>query len=634
MLWLLPITSFCAAALLLMFGHDRPGRLASGAVAAMLMGVTLTAMAVAGSWEGTWTFSPALELSARLVPISAAVALLVPAVALPVVLFAAVHEPRAGLTRQVGLLVLFVGAMQLLVIADDLLTLLIGWELVGACSWALIAHDWRNSTTLHDAGWAFLATRFGDLGLFLAAMAAFAATGSLAFADLGRLEGMPLQLLTFGVLLSAAAKSAQLPFSFWLFNAMSGPSPASALLHAATMVAAGAYLLARLHPVLDTVAWFAPVVLALGLATALAGGVVAVLQPEAKKLLAASTSAHYGLMFVALGAGYPGVAIVHLVVHAWFKSLLFLGAGVASAVSGRHHMHNMALGRSLPVTAALVGSAGLALAGIPPLGGAWSKDLVGAAAGNAGHWWAWGVFLAGGLSACYAMRWQWLVFGPGATAASGAQPKGLTLLALALPALVTLALSLLWLPSIHEVAAHWLQTPLPSPPAWQLMASILLAASGLYAGWWLAREHPGLGRSGMAARLAGWLGLPGLAHAAVARPAHTLARMTARFDDRVVDRLPQILAGTAQALAGQTTRCDHGVVDRLPQLAARLGAWLAQAGSRVIETITDGIVEGTAWLVGITGTQSRRLESGLAHHYLVWVATGAMLMILLLLLEI
>ncbi|MGY8822312.1 MAG: proton-conducting transporter transmembrane domain-containing protein, partial [Pseudomonadales bacterium] len=147
------------------------------------------------------------------------------------------------------------------------------------------------------------------------------------------------------ILLACAAKSAQLPFSPWLFAAMSGPTPVSALLHAATMVAAGVYLLIRLHQTLDAVAWFAPLAIGLGLATALAGGVVASLQGHAKKLLAASTSSHYGLMWLAVGAGYPGAALLHFVTHAFFKAGLFLAAGIAEHHVGSYSLGDMRLGR-------------------------------------------------------------------------------------------------------------------------------------------------------------------------------------------------------------------------------------------------------------------------------------------------
>ena len=238
-------------------------RWTGGGLAALTCGtLALTLMlalwAAAGGWTGTLSWNAALQLQAGLTRLSAVVAVLVPAVALPVLGYAAAHEDSRGLGRLIALLLAFVGAMELLVVAADLLTLLIGWELVGACSWALIGHRWRDADNPRAGQYAFVMTRCGDLGLFLAAMAAFAGTGTFTYAGLAQLDGALLHLLVFGVLLSAAAKSGQLPFAPWLFRAMAGPTSVSALLHAATMVAAGAYLLIRLQPVLDRVAWFAP----------------------------------------------------------------------------------------------------------------------------------------------------------------------------------------------------------------------------------------------------------------------------------------------------------------------------------------------------------------------------------------
>ncbi|BBI65522.1 hypothetical protein HSBAA_PA_1250 (plasmid) [Vreelandella sulfidaeris] len=304
-------------------------------------------------------------------PASAVFAIVVPLIATLIIAYSAYHEsepvsegvPTRPPVRLVALLTAFVGAMELLVLAEDLVTLLIAWELVGACSWALIAHEWQEGDNLRDAAWAFLVTRFGDLGLYIAAAAAFAGTGSFAFADLSQLDGWLLDVFVAGAVLAAAAKSAQVPFSPWLFAAMSGPTPVSALLHAATMVAAGIYLVIRLHAEMAAVAWFGPVAITLGLATALAG-VVAYLQRHAKKLLAASTSAQYGLMWLAVGAGFPGVALVHFVTHAFTKAALFLAAGIAERHVGSYSLNTMRLGRLLPGIAVATMVASLALAGL------------------------------------------------------------------------------------------------------------------------------------------------------------------------------------------------------------------------------------------------------------------------------
>ncbi len=322
-----------------------------------------------------------------------------PLVALPIVAYAGFHElsddasGRAGHggARLLALIVAFVGAMQWLVLANDLLTLLIAWELIGACSWALIGYRWGETEVTRQALTAFLTTRCGDLGLYIAAAAVFAGSGGFGYADLAALDGALLDVAVAGIVLAAAAKSAQLPFSAWLFAAMAGPVPVSALLHAATLVAAGLYLLARLQPILDGVAWFAPLVIALGLATALAGALTAICQGHAKKLLAASTSSQYGLMWLAVGAGFPAVALVHFVAHAFMKAGLFLSAGLAAHESGSYQLAGMRLGRRLPGVAATTLISSLALAGMIPLGSAWSKEQIASAASQQAVWLALGV---------------------------------------------------------------------------------------------------------------------------------------------------------------------------------------------------------------------------------------------------
>lgn len=184
-------------------------------------------------------------------------------------------------------------------------------------------------------------------------MALYSATGSFDYAGIATLEGTFQWIVAFGILLSAASKAGQVPFSPWLFRAMAGPSSVSALLHAATLVAAGAYIIARLEPSLSLAPGFSVAAISIGLITALAGGVTGVLQNHAKRLLAASTSAQLGFMFVAVGAGYPGIAVLHLIVHATFKAPLFLSAGLAGDAAGSYRLDKMMLGQSLPIVGGL-----------------------------------------------------------------------------------------------------------------------------------------------------------------------------------------------------------------------------------------------------------------------------------------
>ena len=244
MLWSVSLLPLLMGAVLAVSGTKSRRSLALSAAGVTGITLALAVMATMSHWTGTWQWSDSLALSSRLTPLSSLVAILVPLVALPVTVNAALNEQGPGLARLVGLMLVFMGGMQLVVIANDLLTVLMGWELIGACSWALIAHDWRNREAPASALYAFVTTRFGDLGLFVAVLILYRQSGSLSFDAIAALDPASLQIVAFALLLSAMAKAGQLPFSAWLFRAMAGPASVSALLHAATLVAAGAYLLA------------------------------------------------------------------------------------------------------------------------------------------------------------------------------------------------------------------------------------------------------------------------------------------------------------------------------------------------------------------------------------------------------
>ncbi|BBC71686.1 NADH dehydrogenase [Altererythrobacter sp. B11] len=569
-----------------------------------------------------------LEMSATLTPLSRMVAILVPAVAFTVLTYATAHEKAAGLRRLIALMLAFVGGMELLVIAGDLLTVLIGWELVGACSWALIGHRWHEDAPGRSANFAFIATRTGDLGLFVAAMAAFAGSGSFDFAALSTLPSPLLALVAAGVLVSAAAKSGQVPFSPWLFRAMDGPTSVSALLHSATMVAAGAYLLARLEPVLAPVLWFGPTVIAIGLTTALAGGIVALMQPHAKKLLAASTSAHYGLMFVATGAGFPLVAILHLVAHGFFKALLFLAAGIAGERAGDFQLRHMGFARVLPVTAVASGIGALALAGVPPLGGGWTKEQVIGSAGDHGFALAVAVMLAGALSAAYAARFQLMVFGRkkgdgGAYLPNWAEKSAAVLLALA-----SLLLGLLWLPGLPDAMAAKFDATLPPSRTSELLLSLLLVASGLALGTILAKR-PTLGTQGISQSLAEWVGLPAAIRLAVTEPVLALARLAGKADERIVTALARGVTKLGRLGSASFAKADKALVDRGIILTGQFGEWLAQVSSSIGEAVVDALPERTGGAVSLGGRYSARLQTGMSHQYYVAIAGGIALIVAL-----
>ncbi len=446
MIWALPLLPALTGLALWARPPARPGAVAAGFAAL----TALVALLLAGS-EGYLFWSETIGLRAALPPLAATVAVTVPLVALPILLFAAAERPT-GLPRLLGLLLVFIGGMELIVIAADLVTLLIGWEIVGACSWALIGHRWGEAAPMRSAAYAFVATRTGDLGLFVALFATFAATGGTDYDALAGMEGPSLALAAGGILVAAAAKAGQIPFAPWLFRAMDGPTPVSALLHSAAMVAAGVYLLARLQPQIGAAPGFAPAAMAVGLATAILGGIAALRQMHAKKLLAGSTSAQMGLMIATVGAGFPGIAILHLIVHAATKAALFVVAGIAHGVTGGFDLREMRLGRALPWVSGLCALAALSLAAVPPLSGGWSKEEMVKALEQAGPVIAAAGIVAGGLSAAYSARFWLMVAGPGqareATVANGA------LAALTALAGAVLLLSALWWAPVHEAAAR------------------------------------------------------------------------------------------------------------------------------------------------------------------------------------
>ncbi|MCC7368758.1 MAG: NADH-quinone oxidoreductase subunit L [Chloroflexi bacterium] len=640
----LPLLPLLAAGLLVLL-RRRSGLLGPLAVGALLATLALGGWTAAAEPAVRWRWSPAIELGLAVSGFGRVMAVLVPLIAAPIVAYAAVSE-EGGRARLLALLLAFVGAMEWLVLATDFLTLLIGWELVGAASWALIAHDWRNPEAPRSATVAFVTTRVGDLGLYAAAGLLFAATGSFAFDGLS-LAGRPaLDAVAAGVLLAATAKSAQLPFSSWLFAAMAGPTPVSALLHSATLVAAGAYLLIRLAPALASVGWFLPVVAGVGLATALAGGVVATVQPHVKRALAASTSAQYGLMFVAVGTGATAAAGAHLVAHAAFKSLMFLGAGIAMHAVGTGDLAGLRLGRALPRVAALSAVGALALAAVPPLGGAWTKEQIVAAAVHASPWLAAGVFLASFLSAVYAARYQLLAYGPPPARPAGGgeataqaphhRPGAVELAGVAALAGTTLLLSALWLPGAGSVVEAVAERTLGEAAAWELGVALALIVAAFALVWGLDRggRLASLGLpSALHARAADWLGLPLATRLLVVNPVLSLSRALAWGDARVVDAGVRGVAVLAAALSRLFSRRAEWTIDGAVRATA-LGTLRLAGGSRVAdEAAIDGAaVEGSARLTGRAGHASRRLQTGLAHHYYVILAVGLAVMVAVLLL--
>ncbi|HSL56388.1 MAG TPA: NADH-quinone oxidoreductase subunit L [Acidimicrobiales bacterium] len=314
---------------------------------------------------------------------------------------------------------LFAFSMLVLVLGDNLLLTFLGWEGVGACSYFLIAF-WHTSDQNASAGKkAFVTNRIGDWGFMVAMFLTFFTIGSLSYADLlassvsGEIAAVTATGIVLLLVVGAAGKSAQIPLFVWLPDAMAGPTPVSALIHAATMVTAGVYLLVRVNPVIASAYDWAPDVIAwLGVITALVAATIAIAQTDIKKVLAYSTVSQLGFMFLAIGSGAYVAAIFHVITHAFFKALLFLGAG--SVIHGMHEEQDMrrmgALRKFLPITYATFIVGWLAIAGVPPFSGFWSKDeiLLYAWNTNVGLWAVGSV--AALLTAFYMSRQVFMVF--------------------------------------------------------------------------------------------------------------------------------------------------------------------------------------------------------------------------------
>lgn len=612
--------------------RGRPFAAAVVGVAGLIVTLALGVWAAIAAPSATYAWSEAIELRFAVTDFGRVMVVLVPLVAAPILSYAAATEDE-GRTRLLALMTAFVAAMLVLVIAVDFVSLLIAWELIGAMSWALIGHGWRDPDNPRAAAQAFLTTRLGDLGLYAAAGALFAASGSFRFDAVGAIPSPWSDVVAAGILLAAAAKSAQVPFSPWLFAAMAGPTPVSALLHSATLVSAGAYLLIRLSPMLVNVGWFLPAIVTIGVVTTIAGGIVATVQTHAKRTLAASTSAQYGLMFVAVGAGFPAAAGAQLVTHAAFKSLLFLGAGTAIHATGTGLLGRFGLGRALPTIGALSAVGALALAAVPPLGGAWSKEQVVAGALERSPWLGIAVLAAGFLSAAYATRYQLLAFGSGdasdplarATALRVGRSGRAETASMAVLALVTVGLSVLWVPGVGRVFGEVTASSLPAASIQETVPTVALVLLGGAAAVRLRRggRLVDLGlRPARQRALEAWLGLPTATSAIVVRPVLALSGALRSFDDRVIDagvRASGRVAHLASEVFSHRIELTiDGTVTRIAEATQRMAAGSRRADDAGI----DAAVEAAGRGVGIAGHQSRRLQTGQSHQYYVIVGVG------------
>ena len=612
LLLIVPLSPLVAALLILIFGHRltlKEGYVSVAGTAVALVALLLLLGAepnVQGIWLETAGYKLSIGLS--LDGLSRFMALLVASIALLVSIYAIEDmAEETGQSRFFWQLSFFVGAMLTLVLANSLILLYAAWEGVGVASYLLIGFWYDQKLSQRAAFKAFLITRLGDLGLLLGWLVVLQTVGTtdiatfLATVRQGEIPSALLTLLALLFFAGAIGKSAQLPLTSWLPDAMAGPTPVSALIHSATMVAAGIYLVLRLFPLFAAAPGALTVVLWVGGATALFAGLVATQQQDLKRVLAWSTVSQLGEMMMALGLGGPLAAAYHLATQAAFKSTLFLAAGAVGLVVETYSLKRFGrLGWRMPLTTLTFVAAALSLAGLPPFSAFWSEEAIlrFAVAASPG----WGIFLLVlvFLAGVYISRAGVVTFAAwsGSPHPDGHDPGIRMTGAMLLLALAALGLG--WVLS-GQLEAILKLSPGPELAwGWSLTA-ILATLIGLGWGGWLAL------RRGPVPTFGPFPSFLERALNVITNSPAQLAFVLATGLDRIevgLDRLVQILGEATLAIAGTTEVTDtRGIsygVDRFSNLLSATGERLRQLQSGKIYFYTLAVF---VWLLaaGIVG---------------------------------
>ncbi|HEY8394376.1 MAG TPA: NADH-quinone oxidoreductase subunit L [Thermaerobacter sp.] len=614
--WLIPVFPLMAFVLTVFFGRRLGERAGWIGVAGMLAATALAAAVfrdAVASPEGYASSFPWLQIGDfelrvgfRVDNLEAALLIMVSFVSLMVHVFSLGYmHGDARYNRYFALISLFTAAMLGLVISDNALFWLLWWEIMGACSYLLIGHWFEERENQAAAYKAFITTRIGDVLMMAGFWYMFKLTGSLRFEDwqawvqhnagagMDFTRAMTVAaLLIFG---GAVGKSAQAPLHVWLPDAMAGPTPVSALIHAATMVAAGVFLIARTYFIFEQSTTALAVVAFLGAFTAFLAATIAVVQSDIKKVLAYSTVSQLGYMVMALGVGGYTAAMFHLWTHGFFKALLFLGSGAVIHAVHTQNMHEMGgLARKLKVTAATFAIGMLALSGIWPFSGFYSKDEILLAAYHSQYpalFWAGAV--TAGLTAFYMTRALILTFFGRPRdperyehAHEGGPELTWPLILLAIPAFAAgfLAPTLFKAP-VHEFITFGEHVGGHEPESLVVLVGTLFAVGGILAG--------------IVVYGLGWISTRTL-RAALEMPYYVLREKW--FFDWAYERV--VLGGSmllARVVAG---------IDRL---------------------VVDGLVNGVARVVVWLGDVTRRWSTGLVHTYMLTLFAGVVALALLIL---
>ena len=684
--WLIPFIPLAAFAVIVLWAYPRrqlSSSIAIGAIAlswvlswgvvaqaiAQRLGMGERAFHLLADWVPTgdvW-----FRMGVQVDPLTAVMLFMVPFVCLMIFIYSVGYmEKDPRYSRFFAYISLFACGMLGLVVADNLFMLLVFWEIMGLCSYLLIGFWFEKPSAMKAGLKAFLTTRVGDVIMLSGLLLLYVQTGTLTFADLFAPEtlhrlaettvpglGLPwatlIAMLIFG---GAVGKSAQFPLHVWLPDAMEGPTPVSALIHAATMVSAGVYLVARTFPLFAAVEHGPQLGLVafIGAFTALFASTIAIAQDDIKRVLAYSTISQLGYMIAALGIGAYVAAVFHLITHAFFKALLFLGSG--SVIHGMEHGHHEAahyghgkhheeakpfdpndmmgmggLKAKMPTTfwTFLVGT--LALAGVVPFAGFWSKDEILAHAYEAflhesvvsWPFFVWLLLtLAAFLTAFYMGRQVFLTFlgEPRTEAARHAHesPRSMTgpLVVLAFFAAFLGFAGTPWANAFHHLLAEgyevWVPEVLHATPFNLSVAALstAMALGGLFMGWWVYGRRPlQAGEVDPATRLGAL---------------YTLLRNKYYVDEFYRATVIRFVLWCSETFFGFD---DKWVVDPIVDAVGAFGRWLSDALRRFVDTpVVDGAVNGVARAMDFCGRGLRLTQTGRVQNYLLVVLVTVLLL--------
>lgn len=664
--WLIPAFPLLAFAGILLFTQRRAQlshRLAIGGIAvAFVLAQLIFWLAVtgaggtpaAGSWRWLINNGETVSLGLALDPPALVMLFMVPLLCLMIFIYSTGYmhgDPRYG--RFFAYISLFASAMLGVVLLDNLLAFFICWELMGLCSYLLIGFWYERPSAVAAGLKAFLVTKVGDLFFFLGLVVLYANVGSLAYRDLFTAEtlaqlaqpgylGLPVSpalviaLLLFG---GTVGKSAQFPLHTWLPDAMAGPTPVSALIHAATMVSAGVFLLVRMFPLLTTAGLPVLPVAYIGAFTALFGALVALGQNDIKRVLAFSTMSQLGYMVAALGLGAYVAGFFHLLTHAFFKALLFLSAGsvIHAMEHGHHHVGGAGefdpndllamggLGRVMPRTFVAFLLGGLSLAGFPLLtAGFWSKDEILAQVYAQDQTIFWVLAAAALLTAFYVARQLSLVFlGTSRSAAAVHAQESERSMTTPLLILAAFAAALGWVgipehfPVLGGLIPNWFHelvgassAPMPASADWQPLAlGVGAGLLGLGLGWLVYGWRPLAAgavdplAAAMRRLHLGWLYhalqkgfyFDGLYQHTVVWATQALAVFSARFDAAVPDGAVRGVAAGVRALSGAAAYFDERILDALVNMWGGIAVGLGRFFNWLDLHLVDPVVNVIGW---------------------------------------